>query len=160
MQIATIDCLVENIHFKMDTATWEDIGWKALAVNLSDIAAMGGQPRYALISLTLPRSLLLENIIELYRGIILIANQYHVAIVGGNISSSSLLTVHVTLLGSSIENRLLTRSSAKPGDVIGLTGYTGLSAGKHFEASASKTSAESQGGTIARTGRYCHCYRY
>ena len=53
-QLATVDSLIESIHFTLDTISWEELGWKSLAVNLSDIAAMGGVPEYALVSLGLP----------------------------------------------------------------------------------------------------------
>ena len=53
-QLATIDSFIQDVHFSLDVTSWEDLGWKAMAVNLSDIAAMGGMPRYALVSLALP----------------------------------------------------------------------------------------------------------
>jgi len=127
-QLATTDCLVQNVHFHLEITSWEELGWKAIAVNLSDIAAMGGIPLYALVSLTLPFTTTVANITELYGGMIHIANEFGVAIIGGNIAAAPSLTLHITLLGTSPHKKTLTRSAAKPGDLIGLTGYTGLSA--------------------------------
>ncbi|HAV10862.1 MAG TPA: thiamine-phosphate kinase [Dehalococcoidia bacterium] len=127
-ELATTDCLVQNVHFNLETITWEELGWKAIAVNLSDIGAMGGIPRYALISLTIPPATTVANITELYNGMITIANEFGVAIIGGNIAAASYLAIHVTLLGTSLNKKVLTRAAAKPGDLIGLTGYTGISA--------------------------------
>src|SRR4030042_1582281 len=66
IQLATTDTLVQDVHFDLSTITWEELGWKALAVNLSDIAAMGGIPEYALVALALPSELEVENICKFY----------------------------------------------------------------------------------------------
>lgn len=139
IQLATVDALVQDIHFTLETthstgsgqAIWEELGWKALAINLSDIAAMGGIPRYALVSLTLPGETNVADVTALYKGMIELAKKYEVAIIGGNMSSAPIVTVHTTVLGSAIngEKMLLTRSSAKPGDKIAVTGYLGGAAG-------------------------------
>ena len=101
--LATCDSQVEGIHFTLQTSTPEQIGRKALAVNLSDIAAMGGVPHYALISLILPPQLPIAVLDRLYVGLRLEAEQYATTIVGGNIASvgkSGQLTIDITLLGS------------------------------------------------------------
>jgi thiamine-monophosphate kinase len=128
VQLATVDTMVQNIHFTLETTTWEELGWKSIAINLSDIAAMGGVPNYALIALALPEDIESEDIKELYSGMINIAREYKVGIVGGNISRAPQVSVTVTVLGNSPENKILKRSNAKPGDTIAITGYTGSAA--------------------------------
>jgi len=128
VQLATVDTMVQDIHFTLDTTTWEELGWKSLAINLSDIAAMGGLPNYALVALALPEDTEVEDIAELYRGMIDIARQYKVAIVGGNISRAPQVSITITVLGSCPDNKILQRSSAKLGDTIAITGYAGSAA--------------------------------
>ncbi len=128
IQIATTDSLVQDTHFDLSITTWEELGWKAIAVNLSDIAAMGGIPGYALISLALPAELEVDCIESLYKGMTQIANQFGVAIVGGNVASASKTMISVTVLGALESTSALTRSAAVHGDQIAVTGYPGLSA--------------------------------
>ena len=127
-QLATTDTLVQNVHFDLKDITWEELGWKALAINLSDIAAMGGIPQYALVSLALPGALEVENICEFYDGMARLANESGVAIVGGNIAVAPNVVITVFLLGSAKNEKILRRSSATPGEQIAVTGYLGLSA--------------------------------
>jgi len=128
IQLATTDSLVQDTHFDLNMTTWEELGWKAIAVNLSDIAAMGGIPMFALISLTLPCELETNCISSLYQGMAQVANKFSVAIVGGNIASASKTIITVTVLGSLESKSALTRSAAAPGDRVAITGYPGLSA--------------------------------
>ena len=128
IQLCTTDCLIQDVHFDMKFTGWRELGWKSIAVNLSDIAAMGGIPRYALVSLAVPWDTEVEDILTLYEGMIEIANLYGVAIAGGNISASEKVVINITLHGHSEEMKLLSRSSARIGDVIAVTGFTGLSA--------------------------------
>ena len=128
IQLATTDSLIQDTHFDLNITTWEELGWKAIAVNLSDIAAMGGIPKYALISLALPGELETDCISSLYQGMAQIANQFGIAIIGGNIASASRTMITVTVLGSLESKSALTRSAAVPGDQVAVTGYTGLSA--------------------------------
>jgi len=128
IQLATTDSLIQDTHFDLNITTWEELGWKAIAVNLSDIAAMGGIPGYALISLALPGELETDCISSLYQGMAQIANKFGVAIVGGNIASASKTMITVTVLGSLKSKSALTRSAAVPGDQVAITGYPGLSA--------------------------------
>ena len=128
IQLATTDSLIQDTHFDLNITTWEELGWKAIAVNLSDIAAMGGIPGYALISLALPGELETDCISSLYQGMAQIANKFGVAIVGGNIASASKTMITVTVLGSLESKSALTRSAAVPGDQVAITGYPGLSA--------------------------------
>jgi thiamine-monophosphate kinase len=129
-QLAKVDCQVEGVHFNLDIITWEDLGWKSLAVNLSDIASMGGIPSYALVSLGLPLDTQVEDVVELYQGLLKLAKQSGTAIVGGNMSSSPHVFVDVTVIGKTgnPEGKYLSRSAAEPGDKIGVTGWLGTSA--------------------------------
>jgi thiamine-monophosphate kinase len=129
IQLATVDTLVQDVHFTLDTVTWKELGWKSLAINLSDIAAMGGIPKYALVALALPEDTPVEAVTEIYEGIIEIARQYKLAIVGGNISRAPEISITITVLGSSPDNRILRRDTAKPGDNIVVTGYLGSAGG-------------------------------
>jgi len=126
IQLGTTDILIQNVHFTLDIATWRELGWKALAVNISDIAAMGGTPSFAMVSLGLPPETEVDNVVELYRGMKEIASKFDVDIVGGNISRAPVVIIDVSLIGKA--DILLTRSAAAPGDQIAVTGYLGLSA--------------------------------
>src|SRR5207302_3557067 len=125
---------VEGVHFTWDLCGPEDVGWRALAVNLSDIAAMGGRPRYALISLALPAETPLATIEGIYRGLAEIAGAYGVLIVGGNISrTAGPLIADVTALGSLDGSRhAVTRAGARPGDGVWVTGTVGGAAAGRF----------------------------
>ena len=131
IQLATTDALIQDVHFTLDTTTWVELGWKSLAVNLSDIAAMGGLPRYALVSLALPPQIEVEQVTDLYKGMLSLAQQFDVAIIGGNMSSSPVVAINITVIGSTgspDKTRMLTRSAARPGDEIAVTGNPGLAA--------------------------------
>ena len=128
VQLATVDAMVQDVHFTLDTITWEELGWKSLAINLSDIAAMGGVPEFALIALGLPGDTGVENIKKIYEGILELANRHDVAVVGGNMCSSPVISITITVTGSSPDGKLLRRSMAKPGDIIAMTGYAGSAA--------------------------------
>ncbi|MDP3880412.1 MAG: thiamine-phosphate kinase [Dehalococcoidales bacterium] len=130
IQLVTVDSLIQGVHFTLDIVSWEDLGWRALAANLSDIAAMGGLPRYALVSLALPGTTEVADVTALYRGMLGLAGQFGVAIAGGNISYAPLVVLDITVLGSngSRERGILTRSAAKPGDKVAFTGYPGAAA--------------------------------
>ncbi|UCF71888.1 MAG: thiamine-phosphate kinase [Deltaproteobacteria bacterium] len=122
----TTDMLVEDIHFVRDTITPYQLGWKAIAVNLSDIAAMGGKPLFILISLAIPVEMDVELIQDFYKGMKDICRHYKVDIVGGDtVASPDTLTINVSLIGEVKENEILYRSGARPGDKIFLTGAVG-----------------------------------
>ncbi len=126
-QLVTTDSLFQDIHFTLSTTPWRELGWKALAVNLSDIAAMGGVPQYALISLALPGNIEVEDVEALYQGMIEMAQQFDVAIIGGDTSRAPQVSITITVLGKarSQNGQILTRSAARPGDKIAVTGYLG-----------------------------------
>jgi thiamine-monophosphate kinase len=128
IQLATTDTLVQDVHFDLDTISWEELGWKALAVNLSDIAAMGGIPKYALLSLALPGKLKVEDISKFINSMMRLAKGFKVAILGGNIAASPNVVITLTVIGSSNGKAMLKRSTASYGEQIAVTGYLGLSA--------------------------------
>jgi len=131
IQMATVDSLVQDVHFTLATTPWEDLGWRAMAANLSDIAAMGGVPEYALVSLALPGDTEVEDVIALYRGMIELAQRFNVVLAGGDTTSASLLMINITIFGSGLsadKEQLLTRSSAAAGDKVAVTGNLGGSA--------------------------------
>ncbi len=129
LQVLTTDALVEGVHFDRRFSTAADIGHKALAVNLSDIAAMGGTPRFALLSLMLPDSATADDVDGLLDGLIPLADTSRVALVGGNITRSpGPLVVDVTLVGAVRPRRILTRSGGRPGDLLYVSGTIGAAA--------------------------------
>ena len=128
--LATCDVQVERVHFLAETTTPEMLGRKSLAVNLSDIAAMGGVPRYALVSLGLPPDTPVSFVDGLYAGLLAEAEEFGVDLVGGNISASPpQVFVDVTLLGEVEPGRVLYRRGAQVGDRLVVTGHPGDSAG-------------------------------
>jgi thiamine-monophosphate kinase len=125
----TTDILVEDIHFVRDLIPPHKLGRKSLAVNISDIAAMGGNPRETVISAAIPNSLSVEYLEALNDGIQSIANEFKINIVGGDTSGSAdKLVINIALIGEASEDEILYRSGAKPGDTIFLTGAVGSSA--------------------------------
>jgi len=128
INLATTDIMIEGVHFDLKYTGWYDLGWKSIASNISDIAAMGGVPLYALVSLALPGDIEVKDITDLYRGMIGAAECWQAVIGGGNISFSQHVIISVTLLGRAAGSKLLTRSSARKGDCVAITGYPGLSA--------------------------------
>jgi len=129
-QLVTVDSLVQGVHFPEKVDSWADLGWKALAVNLSDIAAMGGLPRYALVALSLPGDTEADAIIEIYRGLLELAQVFGVAVIGGNLSAAEQIVITITVIGDSpAEDVLLTRGAARPGARIAGTGSLGGAAG-------------------------------
>jgi thiamine-monophosphate kinase len=124
----TTDTLVQDVHFDLKAVTWEELGWKALAVNLSDIAAMGGIPTYALLSLALPPQLDVDDIIRFVRSMIYLANQFDVILIGGNTVAAPQVVINMTLIGYCKTNAMLRRTGALPGEQISVTGYLGSSA--------------------------------
>jgi len=125
--LATTDLLVEDVHFRRRWAEPADIGAKALAVNVSDIAAMGGTPRWALVGLGCPQGTGTDEIEAFYEGALVVADAHGVVIVGGDTSTSPAgWLVSVTLLGDAV--RPVLRSTARPGNVVAVTGTLGQAA--------------------------------
>jgi thiamine-monophosphate kinase len=127
--VVTTDSLIEDVHFRRDWTDWESLGHKSLAVNVSDLAAMGATPRLAVISLGLDGGEHVSDLQEFYQGLGALARRHDMAIAGGDIVRSPRgFVVHVTALGETRGRRVLTRSGANTGDLIGVTGTLGASA--------------------------------
>ena len=128
-EILTTDALVEGIHFDRRFSTPADIGWKAHAVNLSDIAAMGGTPRLALLSLGLPAAMPEADVHALIDGFLALAAAARVTLAGGNITRSpGPLFVDVTVAGFARARHVLTRGGARAGDGLYVSGEVGAAA--------------------------------
>ncbi len=128
VQLITTDAIVEGIHFDLTFTSMMHLGWKAMAANLSDIAAMGGVPRYAAVTISLPKKISLEMIEEFYRGAAAACKQYSCLIVGGDTTTSHAnMMVSITLTGEADEKRVVYRKGAQPGDYICVTGHLGAS---------------------------------
>ena len=122
--VATVDAVVEGIHFTRGF-TPEEIGWKALAVNLSDLAAMGARPLWALVALATPPTADAGRLARIGRGIAACARRHGLSIVGGNVTAARELSVTVTVLGSVRRGRALLRAGARPGDLLAVSGTLG-----------------------------------
>lgn len=122
----TTDALVENVHFTRPFFSLADIGHKALAVNLSDLAAMGARPTWWLCALGLPKSFTRAQLVSLAKGMAPLARQHHLKLLGGNLTSSPVLTITLTVAGEA--NRPLLRSTARPGDLLFVSGSLGAAA--------------------------------
>ena len=129
LQVLTTDALVEGVHFDRRFSTPADIGYKALAVNVSDVAAMGGAPSLALLSLMLPADTTLDEVDGLLDGLLDLASATRVSLAGGNITRSpGPLVIDVTVIGSVKPRKVLTRGGGRAGDLLYVTGYPGAAA--------------------------------
>ncbi len=131
----TTDAVVEGVHFRRPFFSLEDVGHKALAVNLSDLAAMGARPTWWLCSLGLPKGFTRAQVAALARGMRPLAKEHRLTLVGGNVTSSPVLTVSITAAGDAA--RPMLRSGARPKDVLFISGPLGAAAaGLHLPALA------------------------
>ncbi len=132
--LITVDMLIEGTHFTVPPASPQQVGHKALAVNLSDIAAMAGRPLAAVVSVALPRSRGPEFAQQLHQGLHQLARQFDVAIAGGDTNVwDGPLVISVTLLGEAVDKEPVRRSGARVGDWIMATGeFGGSLTGKHL----------------------------
>jgi thiamine-monophosphate kinase len=129
--IQTTDLLIEDVHFSLQWCTWYDVGWKAMAVNISDIAAMGGQPRAAFVSAGLRASMGRSAVLELYRGLADCAEEYGVGVWGGDtVASPAAAVINIAMHGESLDESaaVLRRDAARPGDAVAVSGPLGAAA--------------------------------
>jgi thiamine-monophosphate kinase len=127
--VLTTDMLVEGVHFEIGVTSPHDLGHKAVTVNVSDIAAMGGSPRFGLACVAVSEKLEASWIMELYGGMRQAANDYGMTMVGGDTSRADQVVLAVTVIGEVAAGRAVTRAGARPGDVLVVTGSLGGSAG-------------------------------
>lgn len=124
--VVTVDAMAEGIHFDLRYTDLRKLGWKALASNISDLAAMGAEPKWALVNLTIPKRVSAEDIRELYRGISNCSKKYGMQVIGGNITRAiNEFVICITLLGEAEKENIIKRSGAKTGDIIAVTGDLG-----------------------------------
>src|SRR6266487_2442602 len=126
--VVTQDALVERVHFRLDWISWRDLGWRAAAVNLSDLAASGADPEGLLVTLAAPAETELHDILELYEGIA----ETGAPVVGGDLSRAEEVILTVTALGRSV--RVPGRAGARPGDHLVVTGRLDVSDGLAVDA--------------------------
>jgi thiamine-monophosphate kinase len=126
--VLTTDALVEGTHFSRATASAREVGAKAIVVNVSDVAAMGASPRYALCALTLSHDVDAAWVMELFGGMREACDEYAIWLVGGNLARGHEVTVAVTVTGEVAPGRAVTRAGGRPGDLLVVTGSLGGSA--------------------------------
>lgn len=133
MVLLTTDMLMEGVHFTRNMGA-KKIGYKAMACSVSDIAAMGGTPWCAVVSLGVPASLPVSFVRSLYAGMDVLAKKFHFSIVGGDTIASKQIVINVALLGTATDNQVLLRRGARVGDRIFVTGSLGrsLKTGRHL----------------------------
>jgi thiamine-monophosphate kinase len=119
--IVTQDALLEGVHFRLDWLSWRDLGWRAAAVNVSDLSASGAEPEALVVSLGLPADTALDEVLELYEGIA----EAGVPVRGGDTTRADRVVLSVTAIGRS--ERVPGRTGARPGDLLVVTGPLGAS---------------------------------
>lgn len=127
--LVTTDLLVEDVHFTFDSIRPRELGWKTMAVNISDIAAMGGRPSYGFLSIAIPGHLDLGTLDDFMEGLHGCCKTFEMVLAGGDTTSShSKLFINLCVLGTVSADRCLTRTGAVPGDIIQVSGPLGGSA--------------------------------
>jgi thiamine-monophosphate kinase len=151
--VATTDAVVEGVHFDLRRFSPEDVGWKSLAVNLSDLAAAGARPRWFLCALGIPKSSrAIQLARRISRGMAALARKFRCALVGGNVSRASEWSVTITALGEA--KRPLSRSGARPGDALIVLGMLGdAAAGLRPYPSPAASRAQRRPFPLVREGR-------
>jgi thiamine-monophosphate kinase len=142
--LVTTDMMVERVHFLRNATSGFNLGYKSLAVNLSDIAAMGATAKEAFISIAIPKNCSIEFIEEIYKGIKNLAAKFQVNLLGGDTTGSKRdLVINLVVVGSAPKDEILYRNGAKKGDIIFCTGYLGDSrAGCHLIANKIESESE------------------
>lgn len=126
--VLTADAMIEGVHFDLGITSARDLGYKAVTVNVSDIAAMGASPRAALVTLALTADLDAAWVMELYGGMRQACDEHALWLVGGDLSAGRQVAISVTVTGEVAPGRAVTRAGARPGDVLAVTGALGASA--------------------------------
>ena len=147
--VVTQDALVEGVHFRLDWTSYRELGYRAAAVNLSDLAASGAEPQALLVTLAAPGELELEDVLELYEGL----NEPGVPIAGGDTSSAPQLVLAVTAVGRSA--RVPGRAGARPGDLVVVTGPLGAAGAAFREGRSRPAAAPARGRPPSRRRRPC-----
>ena len=126
--VATTDAQVEGVHFRWDLCRPDDVGWRAGAVNLSDLAAMGARPLALLAALEVPPAMPDRDVVAVMRGLARCGEAFGAGVVGGNLAAGPAFAITVTALGEPPGDRVLSRSGALPGDSILVAGPIGTGA--------------------------------
>jgi thiamine-monophosphate kinase len=124
-QVMTCDALIEGVHFDVSITPLRHLGYKCIAVNVSDVVAMNARPRYATITLGIPHSVSIEMMDSMYQGIREACERYGLILVCGDTTAARQLSVSVTVIGEVEESRVAFRRGAQPGDLICVTGDLG-----------------------------------
>src|SRR5438093_2661707 len=175
LEVLSVDALVEGVHFDRTFTPPAAVGHRALAVNLSDLAAMGAAPRLALLSLALPAALPIADFDQMISGLTALAARHRVHVAGGNLTRSpGPLMIDVTVVGTVKRRQALTRGGARPGDELWVTGTIGAAAAGLQMLKAAKgatTDGTETNGGHGQTGSPCppsssvpsvgeHCIRH
>jgi len=127
LTLLTTDAFVEGNHFDLSYFSFKDVGMKAIAASMSDVAAMGGQPKYCVVSLMSPRTISVADVDSILDGITECCQMYGVELVGGDAVGSVSLAISTSVIGEVEPENVVLRSGAKPGDVVYVTGDLGAS---------------------------------
>ncbi|WP_318036106.1 thiamine-phosphate kinase [Halobacillus salinarum] len=127
--VTSVDTMVNGVHFSKDTMEPFHMGFRALAANLSDLAAMGSKPAFYLVSIVVPDHFIQQELHELYRGMRELAEEYRIDLIGGDTVSGKELTISITVIGYVEKGKARYRSHAQPGDLVFATGTLGDSRG-------------------------------
>jgi thiamine-monophosphate kinase len=130
--VTAVDTFVEHVHFAKETMAPVHIGYRLLAANLSDLAAMGAVPAYYMVSIVIPPKWQPEEVTELFRGMKELAGRYRMDLIGGDTVSGKELAITLTIFGFTKKNRARYRSDAEPGDVVFATGTLGDSQAGYY----------------------------
>ena len=156
VEVLTVDAVVEGVHFDRAFVPPDAIGHRALAVNLSDIAAMGAAPRLALLSFALPPALPLDDFDGIVAGIVTLAGRHRVQVVGGNLTrTTGPLVIDITVAGTVKRRQALTRSGARPGDEVYVSGAIGAAAAGLLLLHEARTRRGANDSELSSTSKSC-----